>query len=56
VLRAVPNALRHATEARSLRAYPRAGEFFELKRRLDPTNKLRNELFNKYDHPLESHP
>jgi hypothetical protein len=30
------------------------GEFFELRRRLDPTNKFRNELFNKYYHPQES--
>jgi FAD/FMN-containing dehydrogenase len=41
----------HATEAQFLRAYPRASEFFALKRRLDPTNKFRNELWNKYYHP-----
>jgi len=39
---------RHATRRQFLRAYPRAPEFFALKRRLDPTNKFRNELWNKY--------
>ena len=39
----------HATEDQFLRAYPRASEFFTLKRRLDPTNKFRNQLWNKYD-------
>ena len=38
----------HATEAQFLRAYPRAPEFFALKRRVDPTNKFRNALWNKY--------
>lgn len=38
----------HATEAQFLRAYPRAPEFFALKKRLDPTNKFRNELWDKY--------
>ena len=41
----------HATEEQFLRAYPRAGEFFALKKRLDPTNKFRNELWNKYYQP-----
>ena len=41
----------HATEQQFLRAYPRAREFFALKRRLDPTNKFRNGLWNKYYHP-----
>jgi FAD/FMN-containing dehydrogenase len=41
----------HATQAQFLRAYPRASEFFALKRRLDPTNKFRNELWNKYYRP-----
>lgn len=41
----------HATEEQFLRAYPRAREFFALKARLDPTNKFRNELWNKYYHP-----
>ena len=38
----------HATETQFLRAYPRASEFFALKRRLDPTNKFRNELWTRY--------
>jgi FAD/FMN-containing dehydrogenase len=41
----------HATEEQFLRAYPRAHEFFALKRQLDPSNKFRNELWNKYYHP-----
>ena len=40
-----------ATREQFLRAYPRAGEFFELKRRLDPANKFRNELWDKYYRP-----
>jgi FAD/FMN-containing dehydrogenase len=43
----------HASEAQFLRAYPRAGEYFALKGRLDPTNKFRNQLLNKYYHPAE---
>lgn len=38
----------HATDAQFLRAYPRAPEFFALKRRLDPTNKFRNKLWDRY--------
>jgi len=38
----------HATDAQFLRAYPRAREFFALKRRLDPTNKFRNRLWDRY--------
>jgi FAD/FMN-containing dehydrogenase len=41
----------HATEAQFLRAYPRATAFFALKKRLDPTNKFRNRLWDKYYHP-----
>ena len=41
----------HATEEQFLRAYPRAGEFFELKRRLDPLNKFRNGFWDEYYHP-----
>ena len=41
----------HATQAQFLRAYPRASEFFALKRRLDPANKFTNELWNTYYHP-----
>jgi FAD/FMN-containing dehydrogenase len=38
----------HATREQFLRAYPHAREFFDVKRRLDPTEKFRNELWNKY--------
>jgi hypothetical protein len=41
----------HATESQFLRAYPRAPEFFALKKRLDPTNKFRNTLWDKYYAP-----
>lgn len=41
----------HATEQQFLRAYPRAFEFIALKQRLDPHNKFRNELLDKYLHP-----
>jgi len=37
-----------ATEDQFLRAYPRAPVFFALKKRLDPTNKFRNALWDKY--------
>ena len=43
-----------ATQEQFLRAYPRAAEFLALKRRLDPTNKFRNELLDKYLHPTGS--
>ena len=38
----------HATEAQFLKAYPRAPEFFALKRKLDPDNRFRNKLWDKY--------
>ena len=41
----------HATENQFLRAYPRAPEFFALKRRVDPTNKFRNTLWDTYYTP-----
>jgi len=41
----------HATPAQFLRAYPRAPEFFALKRRVDPTNKFENMLWEKYYRP-----
>ena len=41
----------HATREQFLRAYPRAPEFFDMKRRLDPTNKFRNELWDAYYRP-----
>jgi FAD/FMN-containing dehydrogenase len=41
----------HATESQFLKAYPRALEFFALKRRLDPQNRFRNKLWDKYYRP-----
>jgi FAD/FMN-containing dehydrogenase len=38
-----------ATPAQFAKAYPRAAQFFALKRRLDPTNKFRNMLWDTYD-------
>jgi FAD/FMN-containing dehydrogenase len=38
----------HATRVQFLRAYPRAPEIFALKRKLDPGDKFRNELWIKY--------
>jgi FAD/FMN-containing dehydrogenase len=40
-----------ATDAQFRRSYPRANEFFALKRRLDPTYKFRNRLWDRYDPP-----
>jgi FAD/FMN-containing dehydrogenase len=40
-----------ATEAQFLKAYPRAPEYFALKKRVDPTNKFRNTLWDKYYTP-----
>lgn len=45
-----------ATEAQFHRAYPRAGEFFALKRRLDPTYKFRNKLWDRYYRPRPDAP
>ncbi|MDX1374708.1 MAG: FAD-binding protein [Burkholderiales bacterium] len=41
----------HATRAQFHRAYPRANEFFALKRRLDPEFRLRNVLWDRYYAP-----
>ena len=38
----------HATDAQLRAAYPRLAEFFAVKRRLDPNNKFRNTLWDKY--------
>lgn len=38
----------HATQEQFHKAYPRAREFFSLKKRLDPNNKFRNKLWDKY--------
>lgn len=41
----------HATVEQFHRAYPRAQEYFALKRRLDPQYRLRNALWDKYYAP-----
>src|SRR6266849_5476745 len=41
----------HATDEQFHRAYPRAGEFFALKRRLDPDYRFRNKLWDRYFPP-----
>jgi hypothetical protein len=41
----------HATTAQFRRAYPRAEELFALKRRLDPDNRFRNKLWDRYYDP-----
>jgi len=38
----------NATADQFARAYPRASEFVTLKRRIDPTNKFRNKLLDRY--------
>jgi hypothetical protein len=38
----------HATASQFRRAYPRFDEFVALKRRLDPTNKFCNAVWDKY--------
>jgi FAD/FMN-containing dehydrogenase len=38
----------HATKDQFLRAYPRAVEFFALKKKVDPTYKFRSEFWDKY--------
>jgi len=38
----------NTTDEQFLRAYPRAYEFLALKRRVDPTGKFRNALWNRY--------
>jgi len=38
----------HATEEQFLKAYPDSPAFFALKRRLDPENRFRNKLWDKY--------
>jgi len=37
-----------ATQQQFLRGYPRASEYFALKKQLDPTTKFRNTLWDKY--------
>lgn len=38
----------HATQDQFERAYPRHKEFFAVKKKVDPTNKFRNKLWDKY--------
>ena len=38
----------HATKEQFHRAYPRANEFFTLKQHVDPNNRFRNKLWDKY--------
>src|SRR6185295_13121602 len=44
----------HATQEQFFRAYPRARELFDLKRRYDPDFRLRNVLWDKYYAPTLS--
>jgi FAD/FMN-containing dehydrogenase len=44
----------HATDAQFLAAYPKAPALFALKKRLDPGNKFRNTLWDKYYTPRVS--
>lgn len=46
----------HATREQFHRAYPRAGELFALKKRLDPDFRFRNALWDKYYAPLTEPP
>jgi FAD/FMN-containing dehydrogenase/SAM-dependent methyltransferase len=46
----------HATPAQFRAAYPRAGEYFALKARLDPGHKFRNTLWNTYYDPAGTPP
>ena len=43
-----------ATDDQFRRAYPRAGEFFARKAKLDPTNKFRNKLWDRYFTPPQA--
>jgi FAD/FMN-containing dehydrogenase len=38
----------HATRDQFLKAYPRAEEYFAVKRRVDPNYKFRNRLWEAY--------
>ena len=38
----------HATDEQFRRAYPRAGEFFALKQRVDPDYRFRNKLWDRF--------
>ena len=45
----------HATADQFQRAYPRAAQFFALKRKLDPDNRFRNKLWDRYYRPSVVH-
>jgi hypothetical protein len=38
----------HATSEQFVNAYPRAGEYFELKRKVDPEYRFRNKLWQQH--------
>jgi len=38
----------HATPEQFAKAYPNSKKFFALKKKLDPTNKFRNKLWDAY--------
>ena len=42
----------HPTDRQFHAAYPRANEFFALKKKLDPGNKFRNKLWDAYYNPV----
>ena len=44
----------HASREQFLAAYPRAKEFFALKKRVDPSNKFRNKLWDAYYLPPDN--
>jgi FAD/FMN-containing dehydrogenase len=46
----------HATEEQFHRAYPRAEEFFALKRKVDPEYRFRNKLWDRYYPPVKAIP
>ncbi|WNM61872.1 FAD-binding oxidoreductase [Candidatus Nitrospira neomarina] len=46
----------HATDEQFQRAYPRAKEWFALKQRLDPDNRFRNKLWDRYYQPPATTP
>lgn len=46
----------HATDAQFHRAYPNADAYFALKEQLDPENRFRNKLLDRYYHPGTTKP
>lgn len=46
----------HATDEQFHKAYPRAKDLFALKQRLDPQNRFRNKLWDKYYSPASVSP